>query len=36
VRETDDAELLEKVSSAMEKLHASILETFGEEKQAHA
>ncbi|EQC31502.1 hypothetical protein SDRG_10677 [Saprolegnia diclina VS20] len=32
MRETEDAELLEKVSSAMERLHASILETFGEEK----
>ncbi|OQS02677.1 ATP-dependent DNA helicase PIF1-like [Thraustotheca clavata] len=32
MREAEDAELLEKVSSAMERLHSSILDTFGEEK----
>jgi len=32
MRESEDAELLEKVSSAMERLHASILESFGEVK----
>ncbi|KAF0700677.1 Aste57867_8855 [Aphanomyces stellatus] len=32
VRETEDAELLEKVSGSMERLHTSILESFGEEK----
>ncbi|RHY32761.1 hypothetical protein DYB32_002270 [Aphanomyces invadans] len=33
VREAEDAELLEKVSSAMERLHTSILSSFGEEKE---
>ncbi len=32
VREAEDAELLGKVSSAMERLHSSILDSFGEEK----
>ncbi|RHX97892.1 hypothetical protein DYB36_002056 [Aphanomyces astaci] len=32
VREAEDAELLEKVSSAMERLHRSILDSFGEVK----